>query len=93
MYENDYASFVSRRIIEICIKRGDISIYELSKISGVKLSTIQNIVHCNTKNPGIQTIHKIANGLNMTISEFLNCPEINKYEFKDEEIEEYVKNS
>lgn len=88
MYEDDYAELVAKRIIELCIKRGDISIYELSQISGVKLSTIQNIVHCHTKNPGIQTVHRLANSLNMTVSEFLNFPGINEYEFKDEETED-----
>ena len=85
MSEDKYAEFISQRIFDVCHKRGDVSLYELSKISGVSMSTIQNIVHCHTKSPGLQTMHRLANGLSMTISEFLDCSSINDYEFSEEE--------
>ena len=39
----------------------------------------------NSKSPGIQNIHKIANAFNMTVSEFLDIKELNDFSFDDEE--------
>ena len=36
-----------------------------------------------TKNPGIITLHKIANAFNMTLAEFLDFDELNLYSFED----------
>lgn len=36
-----------------------------------------------TKNPGIISIHKIANAFNMTLAEFLDFDELNDYSFDD----------
>ena len=36
-----------------------------------------------TKNPGIISIHKIANAFNMTLAEFLDFDELNDYIFDD----------
>ena len=54
-------------------------------MSGVKQSTLDNIVRGITKNPGVKTLHKLANTFNMTLSEFLNFTELNNYSFDDEE--------
>lgn len=37
-----------------------------------------------TKNPKLKTLRKIAMGLNMTVSELLDFPEMNEMEFEDE---------
>lgn len=68
----------------LCEKR-NLSITQLSKISGVKQSTLDNIIQMNSKSPGIQNIHKIANAFNMTVSEFLDIKELNDFSFDDEE--------
>ncbi len=36
-----------------------------------------------TKNPGIVSLHKIANAFNMTLAEFLDFDELNEYSFED----------
>lgn len=44
-------------------------------------------MHGKSKNPGIQTLHKIALTFNMTIAEFLSFPELDAYSF-DEDTED-----
>ena len=38
-----------------------------------------------SKNPKVRTLHKIANVFNMTLSEFLDFPELNNYSIEDED--------
>ncbi|MCI9549843.1 MAG: helix-turn-helix transcriptional regulator [Oscillospiraceae bacterium] len=52
-------------------------------MSNVRQSTIDNIMHGASRNPGIQTLHKIALTFNMTLSEFLDYPELNEFSFDD----------
>ena len=57
-------------------------------MSDVSQSTLDNIVRGLTKNPGVKTIHKVANALNMTLAEFLDFDELNEYSFEDDAEEE-----
>lgn len=52
-------------------------------MSGVKQSTLDNLMRGITKNPGIVSLHKIANAFNMTLAEFLDFDELNEYSFED----------
>ena len=78
----NYVNIYVKRIKEFCDKRG-ISINELANMSGVKQSTLNNIMQGNTHNTGIANIHKIANAFNMTLAEFLDFDELNDYSFDD----------
>ena len=60
------------------------TIYQLSKMSGVSHSTLDNIVNRNTFNPRIKTLHKIATAFSLTIAEFLDFNELNHFSFDDE---------
>lgn len=75
-----YSDIYVQRILRLCAQR-DISINRLANMSGVKQSTLDNIVRGLTKNPGVMTMHKIAIAFNMTLSEFLDFKELNEYEF------------
>lgn len=83
----NYSDIFVNRIKSMCKKRG-ISINKLSVMSGVKQSTLDNIVRGLTKNPGIMTIHKIALAFNMTLAEFLDFEELNDYSFDDSSADE-----
>ena len=50
-------------------------------MSGVKQSTLDNIVRGITKDPRASTLHKISNAFNMTLAEFLDFEELNDYIF------------
>ena len=79
----DYAEIYVKRIRRLCQKRR-ITINKLAAMSGVKQSTLDNIVSGNTKNPGVKTIHKIAIAFNMTFAEFLDFDELNDYSFESD---------
>lgn len=60
------------------------SIGSSDTMSGIKQSTLDNIVRGQTHNPKSKTLHKIAIAFNMTLSEFLDYPELNSYCFEDD---------
>ncbi len=74
---------LAHRIKHLC-KEKRISYYTLSYKSAVPMTTLMHIINCSTKNPGIFTIFKICNGLNITIKDFFDSEE-----FADIEYEEY----
>nr|WP_296040379.1 helix-turn-helix transcriptional regulator [uncultured Blautia sp.] len=51
----------------------------------MKQSTIDNILRGKSKNPKVRTLHKIATVFGMTLSEFLDFPELNEYSIEDED--------
>ena len=79
----EYYQIIAGRIAALCKERG-LSINRLASMSNVRQSTIDNIMHGASKNPGIQTLHKIALTFNMTASEFLDFPELNEFSFDDD---------
>ncbi len=78
-----HSAIIVKRIRELCEKRG-LSVNALANMSGVDQSTLDNIVNGRTFNPRIQTLHKLALAFSMTVSEFLDYPELNEFSFEDE---------
>lgn len=67
------------RIRQLC-HENNITPNGLSYISGVSQSTIKSILNGESKNPGIVTIKKICDGLNITIGEFFSTEEFDLLE-------------
>lgn len=78
-----YANVISKRLLQICQER-NITVNKLSVLSGISHTTIHDLVTGKTKNVKLKTLHKIAVGLNLTVSELLNFPEMNETIFEDE---------
>lgn len=78
-----YTDAISIRLLNICKER-NITVNKLSTLSGISHSTIQDLVTGKSKNVKLKTLHKIAVGLDMTISELLDFPEMNETIFEDE---------
>ena len=78
-----YSDVIILRLTEIC-KQRHITVNKLATMSGITQSTVENIMAGKTKNPKLKTLHKIAVGLNMTVSELLNFPQMNETQFDDE---------
>ena len=78
-----YAEAIGIRIRQICKDRG-ITLNGLASLSGLRQSTLDNIAKGNTKNPTLRTLHRIAVGLNMTVSELLDFRQMNETVFEDE---------
>ena len=62
---------ISKRILDLCKERG-ITIYKLSKMSGIPPSTIKSILYGKSKNIGTRTILDICDAFNITLFDFYN---------------------
>ena len=60
------------KIKEICEKKG-ISVTELGRIIGLSKSSIHTII--NNNNPTIETLEKIADALEVEVTDLLDKPE------------------
>ncbi|MCA5013731.1 MULTISPECIES: helix-turn-helix domain-containing protein [unclassified Enterococcus] len=78
-----YSDVIRLRLNNLCFER-NISINKLATLSGITQSTVDNIMKGKTKNPKLKTLHKLATGLDMTVSELLDFPEMNNTIFDDE---------
>ena len=78
-----YSKAISKRIQELCKEKG-ITINKLATLSGMKQSTIDNIIKGNTKSPGLRTLHRISQGFGLTLSALLDFFEMNEALFEDE---------
>ena len=65
---------VVKRIRDLCNEQ-DITPNALSYKSGISQSTIKSILNGESKNPGIVTIKKLCDGLNISLVEFFNTEE------------------
>lgn len=65
---------LSERIQELCRARR-MSYYLLAYKSGVPITTVMNIIHCTTKNPGIFTIIRLCGALEVSVQEFFDAEE------------------
>lgn len=81
-----YSELFAMRIRQLCNKQ-NITINKLATLSGLKQSTIDNIIRGTSKNPKVKTLHRIANTFNMTLSEFFDFRELNDYSFDDTDAE------
>lgn len=78
-----YSDIIIKRLMDLCTQRG-ITVNKLATLSGITQSTVEDIINGKTKNPRLKTLHKLAIGLDMTISELLDFPEMNETIFDDE---------
>lgn len=78
-----YSDVIILRLTRLCEER-KITINKLATLSGITQSTVENIMSGKTKNPKLKTLHKLALGLGMTVSELLDFAEMNDTIFEDE---------
>ncbi|MBQ9414322.1 MAG: helix-turn-helix transcriptional regulator [Clostridia bacterium] len=62
---------VAERILEICKER-NLAINALANISGVSPSTIYSMLNEKSQNPGIVSIKKLCDGLDISLREFFD---------------------
>lgn len=73
--------FVVKRIYELCEER-NITLNVLSYLAGISQSTVKSIPNGESKNPGIVTLKKICDGLDITIVDFFDTEDY--YELEQE---------
>ena len=71
--------FTVERIYELCRER-KITPNALSYMCGIPQATLKSILNGESKNPGIVTIKKICDGLEITIIEFYDTPKYKELE-------------
>ncbi|MEE0872972.1 MAG: helix-turn-helix transcriptional regulator [Ruminococcus sp.] len=64
---------VAQRIIDLCAER-NIAVNALANISGVAPSTIYSMLNTKSQNPGVVSIKKICDGLEITVRQFFDSP-------------------
>lgn len=67
------------RIRELCDQRG-ITPNGLSNLAGVPQATVKSILNGESQNPGIVTIKKLCDGLEITLGEFFSVPVFDELE-------------
>ncbi len=64
---------VSLRIIELC-KEKNIAINALANLSGVAPSTVYSILNEKSQNPGVVSLKKLCDGIDITLRDFFDSP-------------------
>ena len=64
---------VAQRIIDLCAER-NIAVNALANISGVSPSTVYSMLNAKSKNPGVVSIKKLCDGLEISVREIFDCP-------------------
>lgn len=62
---------VKKRFDELCFQR-DLNYCTLARISGVPYTTVKSIFYNQSQNPGISTIKKLCDGLEISITDFFD---------------------
>lgn len=69
----DAKEAVARRIQALCLERG-LAVNALANLCGVPPSTVYSMLNNKSKNPGIISIQKLCDGLEISVREFFNDP-------------------
>ena len=62
---------VAARILDLC-KEKNIAVNALANISGIAPSTIYSMLNQKSKNPGIVSLKKICDGLDISLRQFFD---------------------
>ena len=60
-----------QRILELCYER-NITPCKLATLSGIPYTTVKSIIYNQSRNPGVVTIKKLCDGLEISITEFFD---------------------
>lgn len=63
---------VANRLLELCAKK-NIAPHALARTSAVPPSTLKNILNGGSLNPGIVTLKKLCDGLDISLPEFFDA--------------------
>lgn len=64
---------VAKRIAQLCAER-DLTVNALANLAGVSPSTIYSMLNAKSQNPGVVTLQKVCDGLEIEMREFFNSP-------------------
>ena len=64
---------VANRIIQLCNEK-NIAINALANISGISPSTLYSVLNEKSQNPGVISLQKLCDGLDISLRQFFDCP-------------------
>ena len=64
---------IATRILELCEQR-NLAINALANISGVSPSTVYSMLNEKSLNPGIVSLKKLCDGLDISLRDFFDSP-------------------
>ena len=64
---------IAKRIIELC-NESNIAINALANVSGVSPSTVYSMLNEKSQNPGVVSLKKLCDGLEISLREFFDSP-------------------
>lgn len=70
---------IANRILELCQER-NIAVNALAASAGVPPSTVYSMLNEKSQNPGVVSIKKLCDALDITLCDFFNAPEFNDLE-------------
>ena len=70
---------IRNRILRLSDERG-LTINKLATLSALPPSSVKNILYGKSKDPKIITIKKLCDGLDITLGQFFDTPELNALE-------------
>ena len=70
---------VAKRILQLCEER-NIAVNALANLCGVSPSTVYSMLNNKSKNPGVVSIKKICDGLEISLRQFFDCDLFNDLE-------------
>lgn len=59
--------------MDLCAQRG-LTVNALANLCGVPPSTVYSMLNRKSKNPGVVSIQKLCDGLDLTVREFFDSP-------------------
>lgn len=63
---------VAKRIIDLCEER-NLAVNALASEAGISPSTIYSMLNEKSQNPGVVSIKKICDGLEISVRDFFDC--------------------
>ena len=63
---------VAKRILDLCEER-NMAVNALAGVSGVSPSTIYSMLNEKSQNPGVVSLKKLCDGLDISIRQFFDC--------------------
>lgn len=70
----DTREYVVKRILDLCEEKR-ITINGLARLSALPPSTLKNIINGTSQNPGVVTLKKICDGLEISMIDFFDTNE------------------
>ena len=64
---------VGLRILELCCER-DLAVNGLANLAGIAPSTVYSMLNSKSQNPGVVSIQKICDGLDISVRAFFDSP-------------------